>query len=181
MKSAIIEGANGVMTGDPETEVGNLHFLQEVDAAGICVRISAWTPTPNELADLAAGANVHVAILGKLFPPIAVGVGEPPHEDPVPIDGDGSIQALVRALRSHAVAMPGCGQSVVSVSADGQIATRYNDVRMTGLHIMFAVDVMIREALGRLPPEDHAGIGPKLKAARAALGLEGFWNDERGL
>lgn len=40
--------------------------------------VTAWLPTPTELAALNAGAAVHVRIIGIGHPPIMVGVGEPP-------------------------------------------------------------------------------------------------------
>lgn len=39
---------------------------------------TAWTPTPEELARLNAGANVHVCILGTVPPPMLVEVGPVP-------------------------------------------------------------------------------------------------------
>lgn len=48
-------------------------------AGGICnSMITAWTPTPEELERLKAGANVHVRILGTMPPPMLVDVGEVP-------------------------------------------------------------------------------------------------------
>ena len=40
--------------------------------------VTAWLPTPEELAALNAGAAVHVRILGTQHPPIMLEVGEPP-------------------------------------------------------------------------------------------------------
>ena len=40
--------------------------------------VTAWFPTPKELAALNAGAPVHVRILGVVHPPILVEVGEAP-------------------------------------------------------------------------------------------------------
>jgi hypothetical protein len=40
--------------------------------------VTAWTPTPEELARLNAGANVHVRILGNSVAPMTVDVGDPP-------------------------------------------------------------------------------------------------------
>jgi hypothetical protein len=40
--------------------------------------VTAWFPSPRELAALNAGAPVHVRILGTGHPPIMVEVGEPP-------------------------------------------------------------------------------------------------------
>lgn len=42
--------------------------------------VTAWLPTPAELAALIAGAPVHVRILGSAHPPILVEVGTPPEE-----------------------------------------------------------------------------------------------------
>lgn len=40
--------------------------------------VTAWLPTPKELAALNSGAAVHVRLLGKQHPPIMVDVGEVP-------------------------------------------------------------------------------------------------------
>lgn len=40
--------------------------------------VTAWKPTPAELAALIAGASVHVRILGKVPPPMNVEVGPAP-------------------------------------------------------------------------------------------------------
>jgi hypothetical protein len=40
--------------------------------------VTAWFPSPRELAALNAGAPVHVRILGTGHPPIMVEVGESP-------------------------------------------------------------------------------------------------------
>jgi hypothetical protein len=42
--------------------------------------VTAWLPTPEELALLNAGASVHVRILGELPPPMMVTVGYVPRE-----------------------------------------------------------------------------------------------------
>lgn len=42
------------------------------------VMVTAWTPTPAELAALNRGASVHVRILGSTPPPMLVGVGPDP-------------------------------------------------------------------------------------------------------
>lgn len=39
---------------------------------------TAWLPTPDELARLAAGAPVILRILGNVLPPVMVDVGEVP-------------------------------------------------------------------------------------------------------
>lgn len=40
--------------------------------------VTAWQPTPDELARLNAGASVHLHILGTVHPPLMVDVGEVP-------------------------------------------------------------------------------------------------------
>lgn len=40
--------------------------------------VTAWTPTPDELAALNAGANVHVRICGTVPAPMMVEVGPKP-------------------------------------------------------------------------------------------------------
>ncbi len=42
--------------------------------------VTAWLPSPDELAALNAGAAIHVRILGTAHPPIMVGVGPAPDE-----------------------------------------------------------------------------------------------------
>lgn len=42
--------------------------------------VTAWLPTPDELARLNAGAAVHVRILGDIPPPMMVVVGPVPEE-----------------------------------------------------------------------------------------------------
>lgn len=42
------------------------------------VMVTAWFPTPDELAALNAGAPVHVRILGQVPPPMFVMTGEVP-------------------------------------------------------------------------------------------------------
>jgi hypothetical protein len=44
--------------------------------------VTAWLPTPKELAALNAGAAVHVQILGNVHPPMMVTAGEAPDETP---------------------------------------------------------------------------------------------------
>lgn len=49
--------------------------------------VTAWHPTPKELAALNAGAPVHVRLIGTMHPPIDVTVGD------VPIDHSATPQA----------------------------------------------------------------------------------------
>jgi hypothetical protein len=44
------------------------------------VMVTAWFPSPEELVALAAGAAIHVRILGTAHPPIMVGVGLVPSD-----------------------------------------------------------------------------------------------------
>lgn len=39
--------------------------------------VTAWEPTPDELALIAAGAPIYIRLLGVSHPPIMVSVGEP--------------------------------------------------------------------------------------------------------
>lgn len=50
----------------------------KVGGDGTPVMVTAWHPTPAELAALNAGAPVHVRIVGTGHPPIMVEVGEVP-------------------------------------------------------------------------------------------------------
>lgn len=49
-----------------------------VSGEGTPAMVTAWFPTPDELAALNAGAPVHVRLLGVAHPPIMVEVGEAP-------------------------------------------------------------------------------------------------------
>lgn len=49
-----------------------------VNGAGTPAMVTAWQPTPDELARLNAGAAVHLRVLGTVHPPVMVGVGDPP-------------------------------------------------------------------------------------------------------
>lgn len=40
--------------------------------------VTAWMPTPDELAALNAGAPIHLRIFGTAHPPVMLGVGEIP-------------------------------------------------------------------------------------------------------
>ena len=49
-----------------------------VNGPGTPSMVTAWEPTPDELARLQAGACVHVRILGQIPPPMMVEVGDVP-------------------------------------------------------------------------------------------------------
>lgn len=50
----------------------------KVGGQGTPAMVTAWQPTPDELARLNAGASVHLRVLGTVHPPVMVGVGDPP-------------------------------------------------------------------------------------------------------
>ena len=64
-----IEGANCIMRGNGE-DVGDLPVVRTQDGQFV----SAWLPTPDELAALNAGAPVYLFIWGEGHPPVYVGV-----------------------------------------------------------------------------------------------------------
>lgn len=49
-----------------------------VNGDGTPSMVTAWQPTPDELARLNAGASVHLRILGTVHPPVMVEVGQAP-------------------------------------------------------------------------------------------------------
>lgn len=55
-------------------------IVLECEAAGgeVPAMVTAWEPTPDEIAALAAGAKVYVTIIGQQHPPIVLQVGDPP-------------------------------------------------------------------------------------------------------
>ncbi|NTG22034.1 hypothetical protein G6L00_16475 [Agrobacterium rhizogenes] len=83
MQIAMIEGATRII-GKSQGYLG-LPLRDEViscavDGDGTPAMVTAWLPTPDELARLNAGASVHLRILGTVHPPVMVEVGEPPLE-----------------------------------------------------------------------------------------------------
>jgi hypothetical protein len=54
-----------------------------VNGQGTPAMVSAWFPTPEELAALNSGAPVHVRILGATPPPMYVYTGDVPEEEVV--------------------------------------------------------------------------------------------------
>lgn len=44
--------------------------------------VTAWFPTPDELAALNAGAPIHLRVVGTAHPPVMLGVGELPEVEP---------------------------------------------------------------------------------------------------
>lgn len=65
-----IEGANCIMKGN-SPEVADLKVIRTQEGF-----ISAWLPTPAELAALNRGAPVYLHIFGSSHPPVYVGVKE---------------------------------------------------------------------------------------------------------
>ena len=55
-----------------------LPLRDEQTPCGRPVMVTAWLPTPEELAALNAGASVHVSIMGDVPPPMLVKVGPVP-------------------------------------------------------------------------------------------------------
>lgn len=51
---------------------------EHVNGPGTPSMVTAWEPTPEELARLVAGAKIHVRILGDIPPPMMVEVGPTP-------------------------------------------------------------------------------------------------------
>ncbi|MEH6774890.1 MAG: hypothetical protein V7668_13270 [Cereibacter changlensis] len=49
-----------------------------VGGEGTPCMVTAWQPTPDELARLNAGASVHLRVNGSQHPPVMLDVGDPP-------------------------------------------------------------------------------------------------------
>lgn len=45
------------------------------------VMVTAWFPSPDELAALNAGAAIHLKIVGTAHPPVMIGVGDTPNDE----------------------------------------------------------------------------------------------------
>ena len=75
MIAAMIAGATRVC-GKAQGYLG-LPVRDELNGTFPCM-ITAWTPSPGELAAINAGASVHVMILGTAPPPMRVEVGPVP-------------------------------------------------------------------------------------------------------
>ncbi len=83
MQIGMIEGATRII-GKSQGYLG-LPIRDEmiectVNGEGTPAMVTAWTPAPDELDRLIAGASVHLRVLGTSHPPVMVGVGEPPIE-----------------------------------------------------------------------------------------------------
>lgn len=67
------QGYLGLPIRDEIREVtigGDVHRCQAM--------VSAWEPTPDEIAKIVAGAPILVCLLGSAHPPVMLDVGEPP-------------------------------------------------------------------------------------------------------
>jgi hypothetical protein len=69
------QGYSGLPIRDEPVDLANAGRAERVN----CM-VTAWEPTPEELARLNAGAPVVVRILGYIPPPIALEVGTAPDE-----------------------------------------------------------------------------------------------------
>lgn len=57
---------------------GGLPIRDEPHSPGVNKMVSAWLPTPEEIALIAAGAPIYLAVLGVSHPPVSMFVGNPP-------------------------------------------------------------------------------------------------------
>lgn len=81
MLIAMIEGATrvcGKSQGYLGLPIRDEVIEDRVNGAGTPCMVTAWTPTPEELAAIARGANIHVRILGNVPSPMLVEVGPVP-------------------------------------------------------------------------------------------------------
>ena len=79
MQIGRIEGATrtlGKQQGYLGLPLRDGHVDCPVNGTRTPVMTTAWMPTPEELAALAAGAAVHVSLLGAVHPPMMVDVGK---------------------------------------------------------------------------------------------------------
>ena len=77
-----IQGGTGVLGAPRDWDEG-----RDGPCAGLAVRVelnggvpsmvSAWLPTPEEIAAIVAGAPVYLRVLGQGHPPVAVWAGDP--------------------------------------------------------------------------------------------------------
>lgn len=61
---------------------GGLAIKDQPGEGGVNHMISAWEPTPEEMARLAKGAPVLLWVVGTVHPPVMVTVGREPEETP---------------------------------------------------------------------------------------------------
>jgi len=68
MLIGVIEGANCTMKGNG-ADIRDLRVLRGEDGF-----VSAWLPTPEEVAAIVRGAPVYLFIFGDVHPPVMLGV-----------------------------------------------------------------------------------------------------------
>ncbi len=83
MQIGMIEGATRII-GKSQGYMG-LPIRDElincaVNGPATPAMVTAWLPTPEEVAAIVSGAPVHVRILGTIHPPIMLDVGKTPEE-----------------------------------------------------------------------------------------------------
>ena len=67
---------------EPDAQGPCAHLaIRDVDTTAGPTMQSAWEPTPEELARLAAGAPIVLTIMGNVHPPVELRVGHPPNEE----------------------------------------------------------------------------------------------------
>jgi hypothetical protein len=49
-----------------------------VNGSGTPVMVTAWEPTPDEIAKIVAGAKIYLKVVGTAHPPVMLEVGDPP-------------------------------------------------------------------------------------------------------
>lgn len=88
--------------------------------------VTAWLPTPAELAALNAGASVHVLILGRVPPPMLVEVGPVPGAPPAAGDddqgGDPTKPDLLRPRGNSGVVSPDICHTALLLVGDTPVA-----------------------------------------------------------
>lgn len=89
------QGYYGLPIRDEAKNLGDLphmlHTLQNDSVTGpdTPTMVTAWIPSPDELAALAAGAPLYVSLVGIAHPPISVTIGEKPRDVCPTCDGCG--------------------------------------------------------------------------------------------
>lgn len=61
---------------------GGLPIRDEPHSPGVNRMVSAWLPTPEEIALIVAGAPIYLGVLGIEHPPVQLFVGNPPTDEP---------------------------------------------------------------------------------------------------
>ena len=62
---------------------GGLPIRDEPHSPGVNRMVSAWFPTPDEIALIQNGAAIYLAVIGTAHPPVSLYVGNPPPEGEV--------------------------------------------------------------------------------------------------